>query len=118
VLLPETKTELDEWFLGEGQFQPVTKSEPNSLELKAEAEGIIAHWKITAETAWGAVPRDSQSREWQIFGELAPNIVRACTGLIEELNRTEPKLGELPVGDANVTDVVSGPGISDEDAVY
>jgi hypothetical protein len=115
---PETKTELDEWFLGEGQFQPVTKSEPNSLELKTEAEGIITHWKIEAEKAWSAVPRDSQSREWQIFGELAPNIVRACTGLIEELNRTEPKLGELPTGDANVTDVVSGSPISDEDAVY
>jgi hypothetical protein len=114
----ESKTELDEWFVGGSEFNPVTKSDAKSDELKAEAERILRVWIKDANEAWSKPPRTSQDYEWQIFAELAPNIVRACTELIEELNRTEPKLGEFSGGEERFVEAALDDSDSDEEAIY
>lgn len=112
----ESKTELDEWFVGGSEFEAVTKSAPGSDELKAEAENILKVWIKRSQDEWSRAPRRSQDYDWQIFGELAPNIIRACTELVEELNRTEPKLGEFTSSEERfVAEVFEAPASTEED---
>jgi hypothetical protein len=114
----ESKTELDEWFVGGVEFEPVTKSEPNTDELKAEAERILRVWIKDATDAWSKPPRTSQDYDWQIFAELAPNIIRACTELVEELHRTEPKLGDFTSSDERFDTEISDQPANNDEAIY
>jgi hypothetical protein len=73
-------------------------------------------WIKRSQDEWSRAPRKSQDYDWQIFGELAPNIIRACTELVEELNRTEPKLGEFTSSEERfVAEVFEAPASTEED---
>jgi hypothetical protein len=91
----DSKTELDEWFVGGSEFKPLTDSAPGTEELKAEAEKTLRDYIGLAQQQWNNPPTQSNFYEYEIFGEIAPNIISACEELIEELHRTEPKLGEF-----------------------
>jgi hypothetical protein len=114
----ESKTELDEWFVGGSEFEPITKAEPRTDELKAEAERILRVWIKDCQVAWSTPPRTSQDYSWQIFGELAPNIIRACTELIEELHRTDPSLGQFTSSEERFVAQLQEETGPDEEAVY
>jgi hypothetical protein len=114
----ESKTELDEWFVGTSGFDPLTKAEPGTDERKAEAERILRKWAAEADAYWTKAPRESQNYEWQIFGELAPNISRACNELVEELNRSEPKLGEFTSSEERFVAEVLDDLKSDQEDIY
>jgi hypothetical protein len=91
----ESKTELDEWFVGGSEFKAFTDSAPGTEELKAEAEKTLRDYIGLAQQQWNNQPSQSNFYDYEIFGEIAPNIISACEELIEELHRTEPKLGEF-----------------------
>ena len=98
----ESKTELDEWFVGGSEFKAFTDSAPGTEELKAEAEKTLRDYIGLAQQQWNNPPSQSNFYDYEIFGEIAPNIISACEELIEELHRTEPKLGEFSATEQRV----------------
>jgi hypothetical protein len=114
----ESMTELDEWFVGGSEFKPLTKSEPKTDELKAEAEQLLRVWIKRSQDQWNNPPSQGNFYEYEIFGEIAPNIISACSELIEELNRTEPKLGDFTSSESRVVAEVFDAPASPEEDVY
>ena len=115
----DSMTELDEWFVGGGKdLTPITKSAPNTEELKAEAEQLLKVWIKRSQDQWNNPPSQKNFYEYEIFGEIAPNIIAACSELIEELNRTEPKLGDFTSKESRVVAEVFDAPASPEEDVY
>ena len=112
----EAKTELDEWFVGGSEFSPLTKSLPGTDDLKIEAENLLKVWIQRSEDHWNQPPTREDFYKFEIFGELGQNIISACKEIIEELNRTEPRLGEFSSSEKRVVaDTFKAPDSSDED---
>ncbi len=111
----ESKTELDEWFVGGSEFTPLTTSQPGTDELKAEAENLLKSWIKVTQDHWNKTPTQENFYDFEIFGELAPNIIAACEELVQELHRTEPKLGEFSSMEQRVVaETYDGPSSPDE----
>jgi hypothetical protein len=111
----ESKTELDEWFVGGSEFTPLTTSQPGTDELKAEAENLLKSWIKVTQDHWNKTPTQENFYDFEIFGELAPNIIAACEELVQELHRTEPKLGEFSTMEQRVVaETYDGPSSPDE----
>ena len=114
----DAKTELDEWFVGGSEFKALTKSEPKSDELKAEASQMLKDWIKVSQDQWNNPPSQSNFYDFEIFGEIAPNIISACTELIDELNRTDPKLGEFSSTEQRVVAESVDSTVSPDEVIY
>ena len=114
----EAMTELDEWFVGQGGFTPLTKEAPKSNELKAEAGKLLELWAFRAKEQWNNPPSRENFYEYEIFGELAPQMIAAAEELVAEINRTEPSLGEFSASATSVTSAAAPASFAAEDDVY